>query len=232
MSTLVLLHGFTGSPASFVPVAPRGARIVCPFLGGHGPDPALPRTWDEEIERLARIVADAAVGPAHLVGYSLGGRLAWSLLERAPRLFASATIIGGHPGLRSEAARQARAEADARWIALLERGLASFLEAWELSPVFATQTPAQVRAQRAIRRGHRAEGLAHSLRVLGLASMPPVDPARIEVPVEVLVGALDRSSAAQALPDARRVPDAGHNLLIERPDVIRALLARRAGRAA
>lgn len=231
IDTVVLLHGFTGSPASFGPIVadlPRHVRVVAPMLGGHGPTPSLPTSWDDELDRLLALLEGERVERAHLLGYSLGGRLAWGLLDRAPKRFTSATILGGHPGLRDQASRSARAAADRRWIELLEReGLEAFVAAWEALPLFATQSPEQIEAQRAIRLSHRPEGLACALRTLGQAAMPAIDPARIEVPVTLLVGELDRSSSAAALPEAGRVLDAGHNLLIERPDLLRALLAEK-----
>lgn len=227
-ATALMLHGFAGGPESFdsiIDAFSPEVRVLRPWLSGHGPAPALARTWDEEIERLLALLGEER---AHLLGYSLGGRIAWSLLARAPERFASAIILGGHPGLATSVERAARAEADARWIALLEReGVGAFAAAWEAQPLFATQSEAQREAQRAVRRAHTAEGLAHALRVLGLASMPAVDPARVAVPVTVLVGERDRSAAASALPRAERVPGAGHNLLVERPDVVRAQLLRR-----
>ncbi|HEY8429143.1 MAG TPA: alpha/beta fold hydrolase [Sandaracinaceae bacterium] len=227
------LHGFAGAPASLDPALPPGVRVVAPTIAGHGRYPVSARSWDEEVERLLGLLDEAGAPRAHLLGYSLGGRLGWSLLARAPERFASAVLVGAHPGLRTDEERRARAEADTRWIALLEeRGLEAFVAAWEAQPIFATQTEAQREAQRAVRLSHTAGGLASALRVLGLAAMPPVDPANVRVPVTVLVGELDQSSSAAALPWARRVPGAGHNLLVERPGAVRAALEEALRRAA
>lgn len=237
--TYVLLHGFTGAPASFDPLLarlPSDARAIRPTLSGHGPSPALAASWDEEIERLAALLRGEQISRAHLVGYSLGGRVGLGLLARAPELFARATLIGAHPGLADSDERAARAESDRPWVALLEqRGLDAFLAEWEALPMWASQArlaPSAREAQRVTRRSHTASGLAHALRVLGLGRMPPADPARIGVPITLVAGALDAKHRALAeafaprLKEARLVlvPDAGHNVLLEAPDRLAAIL--------
>jgi 2-succinyl-6-hydroxy-2,4-cyclohexadiene-1-carboxylate synthase len=89
-------------------------------------------------------------------------------------------------------------------------------------------------AQQAVRRRHSSQGLAQSLRVLGLAQMPDYGPAlpALDLPVRLVVGALDEkfgllaARAAARLPRAEvvRVPGVGHNVLLEAPDALCALL--------
>jgi 2-succinyl-6-hydroxy-2,4-cyclohexadiene-1-carboxylate synthase len=212
--TYVLLHGFTGGPESFDALGLEDA--IAPRLAGHGPEPILARSWDEEIDRL---LASIDVKNAHLVGYSFGGRLAYHLLLRAPERFSRATLIGAHPGLHDPRAREARRRADRKWIELLLRdGLEAFVTAWEALPLWSTQTPAQIEAQRALRRSHTAYGLANALAVLGLGEMPPIDPSAIRVPVRAIFGAHDPSLAPHPAPLI--IPGAGHNVLIERPEAL------------
>lgn len=235
--TYVLLHGFTGGPASWDSVAlPSGARVIRPWLAGHGPSPARPASWGDELERLAALLEAEAVEGAHLVGYSLGGRVGYHLLQRCPERFARATLIGAHPGLDDDEARRARREADARWIRLLrEDGLEAFLAEWERLPLWASQArlPAErLAAQRAQREAHAADGLAHALEVLGLAEMPPVAPDALRLPVRLVVGAEDDKHRALSGALASRLPSvrltviegAGHNVVLERPERLAALL--------
>ena len=178
------------------------------------------------------------LGPVHLCGYSLGARVALGLLVKHPELFSRATLLSVHPGLQSLAERQARAAADERWVEILHQdGLAEFLQKWEQQPLFATQAalPAAVlAAQEAVRRRHSSKGLARSLRTLGLAHMPDYWPAlpALTLPVRLVVGALDEKftaladRAAEILPHAEvtRLPGVGHNVLLEAPDAVCALL--------
>lgn len=243
---VVLLHGFTGSPASWDDVVARlepRPEILAPALAGH--DPADSGDGGEsfagETERLlARIVAWAGAGPVHLAGYSLGARLALALAARNPELFVSATLIGVNPGLTGPAERADRRAADGRWLELLDRGIAAFVDEWERLPLWASQSrlpPARLAAQRAQRLRHDARGLQRSLRATGLGEMPDLRPqlARVQLPVTLMVGADDPKFLALAeetaalLPDGRVVvvPGAGHNLPLERPEAVATELNRK-----
>jgi 2-succinyl-6-hydroxy-2,4-cyclohexadiene-1-carboxylate synthase len=187
---------------------------------------------------LAALTADAA--SLHVVGYSLGARLALGLALRHPARVTRLTLISGHPGLAAENERAQRRASDAAWCELLEtRGIEAFVEAWQAQPLWASQArlPAAVSNQRKKERlSHTAAGLCRSLRVTGLAEMPSYLAALAEIraPVEILAGALDRKFSdlahllAKNIEHARLeiVPDAGHDLLLERPDFITRVIQR------
>jgi 2-succinyl-6-hydroxy-2,4-cyclohexadiene-1-carboxylate synthase len=246
VTPLVLIHGFTGSPASWAWVGTElsGSRaatdVLAPALIGHDgtPGPAHVRTFSDEVDRLAREIRQAARGRTHLVGYSMGGRVALGLLLRHPDLFSAATLIGASPGLADPAERAARERQDQEWIRLLEsEALDTFVAAWEALPLFAGQDradPAAVARQRGIRRSHDPRGLARALRVLGLAAMPDHGPAlgAVSVPVRVVAGGLDHKfvdlgrDLAARLPGGRLhiIEGAGHNVVLERPSELARLL--------
>ncbi|HKO90194.1 MAG TPA: alpha/beta fold hydrolase [Polyangiaceae bacterium] len=238
MTGLVLLHGFTGSGASFDELLPQLAKLgwagplLRPSLLGHGAAPA-PRVlrFEQEVDRLAAEIRRAGFSGAHLCGYSLGARLGLGLLGRHASLFRSATLVGVHPGLSDAAERAARVGSDERWCELLSRqGMAGFLRAWEAQPLFETQralAAPQRERQRQIRQSHSADGLMQALRVLGLGQMPDyrgVLPA-VALPVRLLVGSRDSKFeklaqdcvAACGRIDLVRVEGAGHNLPLEAP---------------
>jgi 2-succinyl-6-hydroxy-2,4-cyclohexadiene-1-carboxylate synthase len=157
-----------------------------------------------------------------------------------PARVRAAIWISGRDGLVTEAERRARREQDGAHIRLLERsGLASFVEAWEALPLFASQRalPEVVQKhQRLERSGHTAAGLAHSLRVTGLAEMPHYGSAlgALDAPVTLLVGAADVAfcqHAAAVVGNLRNgsvtaLAGAGHNLLLERPDAVASAIER------
>lgn len=236
MTTFLLLHGFTGAPESFDAITarlPTDARVIAPMLAGHGPTPARVGSWDEEVHRLENRLEAEDATDVHVVGYSLGGRLGWSLATRSSRV-AQATLIGAHPGLTNEAERIERRASDAEWVERLRRdGLTSFVDEWQSLPLWASQRGLSDRARerrRQIRLGHTAEGLAQVLEQLGLAEMPA--PHACAVRLNLVVGESDarhRALAARAverLGSVRRtvVRDAGHDVVLERPDRIAALL--------
>lgn len=251
MKPLVLLHGFTGVPASFDELCELLAErsggaleVYRPLLLGHGAAADGVELFDDEIERLATDIAGRGLAGAHLCGYSLGARLALGLVARAPRLFSSATLIGVHPGLTTDAERLERRASDERWARLLtERGLQPFLSAWEEQPLFASQakleragSPVAIARQRALRSAHHAPGLARSLRVLGLAEMPSYSATLLTppLPVTLLVGARDTKFLRLARASAERnaeltlqvIDGAGHNLVLEAPDCLAEVLMR------
>jgi 2-succinyl-6-hydroxy-2,4-cyclohexadiene-1-carboxylate synthase len=252
---LVLLHGFTGAPASWDAVRGRlpGTPILAPTMLGHGgaedgpaggaertagaPTAAV-RTFDDEVDRLALVVRDAGLDRPHLVGYSMGGRVALGLVVRHPGLFRGATLIGASPGLADPAEREARRRRDEEWARLLEtEGLDTFVAAWGALPLFESQGRADAGAlerQDRIRRAHNPLGLARSLRVVGLGAMPDYRRAleAIDLPVRVVAGADDMKFRAlgQEMVEALRygelhlIPETGHNVVLERPAEIERLL--------
>lgn len=246
MSGVVLIHGFTGSPASFADLRRRllarqaGLRLFSPPLLGHGAPATGVLRFEQEVDRLAAAIVQASFTGSHLCGYSLGARVALGLLARHAHRFSSATLIGVHPGLGSAAERAARVGSDERWCSLLrERGVEAFLAAWEAQPIFATQRelPGSLASeQRRIRSAHGADGLIRSLRVLGLGQMPDYRGALRSVPLRVrlVVGALDAKfatlareiGAASPSVELDRVAGVGHNVLLEAPEHVASTLLR------
>ena len=236
MTCLVCLHGFTGAPDAWDAVLdqlPPEIDTVCPAIVGHDPDIPLTGDFEHEVGRLARTLPRAGA-PYHLAGYSLGGRLALGLLVRHRELFASATLIGVHPGLGTRSRRRARVAADDELADLLEQGgVARFVDRWQSLPLFASQCDLPmdvVEAQRRQRLRHRPEGLAHALRSLSLGRMPDWRPALsgLDLPIRLMAGERDirfrrlAEDMAQALPAAsvEAVAGAGHNLILEAPAAV------------
>jgi 2-succinyl-6-hydroxy-2,4-cyclohexadiene-1-carboxylate synthase len=204
------------------------ATVRTPILPGHGFAPALPGGFADALDLLA---SELDPDPAVVVGYSLGGRLALGLaIRHAPRV-AAALVIGAHPGLEEAEERAARQRWEADQAAHLGReGVAAFMEAWEAQPIFATQSAEQREAQRPMRFGHTAAGLAWAMEALGLGRMPSwwMDLMGIARPLVFMTGALDAKFTelgARAARMSRRirtqvVPSAGHNVALERPAAV------------
>jgi 2-succinyl-6-hydroxy-2,4-cyclohexadiene-1-carboxylate synthase len=241
VTALLALHGFTGSPRSwdFLPAAPSQRRWVPALVGHLGSDAGSEIVdFESEVDRLARVVTEAS--PVHVVGYSLGARLALGLAARHPARVARLTLISAHPGLESDAERQQRRAADERWCELLlDRGSVAFVDAWQAQPLWAGQARldrATLDQKRRERLSHDPAGLVRSLRVTGLAQMPNYRDAlaRLRVPVTLLAGDLDvkfrdlAQHMAGIAPHAELtlVEGAGHDLLLERPELITEVIRR------
>jgi 2-succinyl-6-hydroxy-2,4-cyclohexadiene-1-carboxylate synthase len=244
---LVLLHGFTGSSESWREVAPRLAtdwRTIGIDLPGHGraespPDPAAYRVEPTIEALLAALDGLGLADRPHLLGYSMGGRVALHLALAAPERLATLTLESASPGILDPVERDARVQSDAALADMLEReGIEPFVERWERVPLFASQAglPDAARARlRAGRLGQRALGLANSLRGFGAGLPAPLQPrlSELTLPTLLLVGALDAKycqigrEMVAALPDASLVvvPDAGHTVHLEQPDAFVAALS-------
>jgi 2-succinyl-6-hydroxy-2,4-cyclohexadiene-1-carboxylate synthase len=245
--TTVLLHGFLGAPDSWDEVAralPSHERVLRPALMGHGRADwrELPATFDDEVDRLARALTREATGPVHLVGYSMGARVALVLALRHPSLVRRLTLVSVLPGIADDDERSARARHDDSLARELARdGLPAFVARWETLPLFASQRdlPADVRARhRVLRLSHDASSVARALNVLTPGRMPVTTPAlgSIDAKTLLVAGALDAKFVAAArsiaplFPEAslRILPDTGHDPCLERPRELAALITENA----
>jgi 2-succinyl-6-hydroxy-2,4-cyclohexadiene-1-carboxylate synthase len=178
------------------------------------------------------------LGRTHLVGYSMGGRLALHVAARRPERVASLLTVGAHAGLEEEA-REGRRRGDEALAERIEKeGVESFVEYWGALPLFAglqrrgDSYMAQVRAERL---KNHAGGLACSLRGMGAGVMEPVwgELGRVKVPCTFVSGQLDHGYVATARRLAGTVRDgrleivarAGHAVHQERPDAFARILA-------
>jgi pimeloyl-ACP methyl ester carboxylesterase len=86
-SSIVLLHGFLDTPATWSLVRPALERrygvVLAPALPGHlGGPPLREATADALVDAVEAAMDAAGVGDAHVAGNSLGGYLALKLAER------------------------------------------------------------------------------------------------------------------------------------------------------
>jgi 2-succinyl-6-hydroxy-2,4-cyclohexadiene-1-carboxylate synthase len=224
---LVALHGLLGTPALFDPLAAklRGHRVLALALPGHGQPFVAPQDFAATADWLA---AQLPAEPVDVVGYSLGGRLALALLAHHPDRVRRAVILSAHPGLALDRdARLAEDEASATF--LDAHGLASFVDAWEKKPLFATQArvpPHRLAAQRQARLSHDPRGIAASLRVHGLGRMPDYAEVIAENAGRLVwlvgecdekFGAIARQLQATTSLAVETIAACGHNPLLEEP---------------
>ena len=244
---VVVLHGFTGSAAvmaPFIDALPPGLSVLAPDIVGHGesdaPDRLEPYTMASVVDQLLSLVAGRGPATVHLVGYSMGGRIALSMATRAPWFFASVTSISATAGLADAAQRAARHELDEDRAGEIERtGARDFLSAWFAMDLFAPLRnalgPAGVAAAIEQRSPASTLGWANSLRATGTGSMPPVWDrlSTIRAPVLALAGGLDPAyvqlaeelAAAAADGRAQVMPGLGHALPMEDPTATAAAVA-------
>jgi 2-succinyl-6-hydroxy-2,4-cyclohexadiene-1-carboxylate synthase len=235
--TLVLLHGFTHTGASWDRVAAAlGERYlpVAPDIRGHGSaSGVVPVTLEAVIEDVARLAPESF----ELAGYSMGGRIALhvalALGDRVRRLI----LIGASPGIEDAGDRARRRAADERLADEVQSStIEDFAQRWANMPVLAGLPPQVAATVHRDRLRSMPAGLAAALRGLGTGALPSLW-GRLEalrIPVLLLVGERDekfRRIAAEMAPriaasEVIVVPRAGHAVHLEAPAPTAAAIAR------
>jgi 2-succinyl-6-hydroxy-2,4-cyclohexadiene-1-carboxylate synthase len=231
---LLLLHGFTGSAATWTPhlhaLAGRFLTIGVDLLGhGQSDAPADPKRYrmDRTVDDLLAMLDQLATSrAAHLhrtdegrpglrvLGYSMGGRVALHLALAAPERIAALVLESASPGIANQAERTARMATDQELAGAIGRdGITAFVDRWESLPLFASQQrlPDEVRAQlRAQRLANSPVGLANSLRGMGAGAQEPLYDRLpdLSMPVLLIAGALDEKYRVLAQTMAANIPRA------------------------
>ncbi len=217
--TLVLVPGFMQRGRAWAPLSdrlPERYRRLCVDLGAS--------TWSDRLDELRAAAPCGAV----LVGYSMGGRLVLHAALDDPGRFAGVVTVGASAGIEDPAAREERRRADERLAAWIEsRSIDEVVSRWERLPVFATQSPELVAAQRADRLSHDPSALARLLRTGGQGALEPVWARLPALPTPLLAIAGERDAkyadaarrvaALSPSGEATVVADAGHAAHLERP---------------
>jgi len=240
---VTLLHGFTQSARSWREVIsriPDGWRWIVPDLRGHGDTrtkAGAPCSMDACAADLEALWNELAVDRTHLVGYSMGGRLALHVAARRPSRLLSLLTVGAHAGLQEEARAGRRAGDEALAERIETDGVEAFVDYWGAQPLFAgleRRGPAYVAQVRSERLQNHAAGLACSLRGMGAGVMDPVWEAlpAVSFPCTFVAGQLDHGYVASARRLATTVqhgrleivPRSGHAVHQERPDAFARIL--------
>ena len=226
--TLVLLHGFTHTGASWGAVTAglgETYRPLAPDLRGHG---SASECTPVDLEHVIGDIDALAPGPFALVGYSMGGRIALHVaLALGPRV-QRLILIGASPGIADSAERAQRREADQRLSDQLEAStIEEFAERWAQTPVLSGQPAAVAAAVHADRLRSTPLGLARALRGLGTGALPSLwgRLGEIAAPTTLVAGERDRKFTQVALEmgaevraaEVVMVPGAGHAAHLEAP---------------
>ncbi|MFC4619597.1 2-succinyl-6-hydroxy-2,4-cyclohexadiene-1-carboxylate synthase [Camelliibacillus cellulosilyticus] len=237
---LLLLHGFTGSKATWAPFLDRWSQryqTIAVDLVGHGeteaPDAVDLYTMEAAANQLASLLSHLKVSKAHVLGYSMGGRLALYLAIYRPELVANVLLESASPGLSAAGDRFDRIRRDeALADSIIADGVAAFVRQWEKQPLFASQSSLPAEAKLRLEKERLSQtplGLANSLRGMGTGRQPSLwEKLNIcRSPVWLVAGELDTKFTeiadrmAERLPNAEKiiVKGAGHAVHLEKPEI-------------
>jgi len=233
---LLLLHGFTGSCQTWHPfISTWSQHMQCIAIDilGHGRTdaPSAVQRYDIEIvaKDIATLLEQLEIKKAHVLGYSMGGRLALTFAVLYPQYVQTLILESSSPGLKTEKERMKRREEDERLAQFIEKhGVASFVDRWENIPLFSSlqRLPKSVQQRlREERLQHTAIGLANSLRGMGTGAQPSWWGTlhQLHMPALLICGEDDEkfcriaSEMVQLLPNGTliAVPQAGHVVHME-----------------
>ncbi len=198
---IVFLHGFLGKSEDWLAVV---SHLPNPCIGydlpGHGDSPFEP---DFSID----------LPSFHLVGYSMGGRIA---LQKFRNQALSLTLLSVHPGLKTEKEKRERLKSDAVWTELLLKlPIDEFLFRWYDQPIFKPFKP-----DFSMRRIQNVEGLAKALMHYSLAKQE-----HFEIDHGV-VGERDVKFRA-FYHHPILIPNAGHMVHLENPKAVAEIIRER-----
>ncbi len=128
--SVILLHPFPVHHEFWLPVADALAaryRLILPDLRGHGDSDVGegPATMEKHAADIARMMDDAGVGQAPLIGVSIGGYLLFEFWRRYRSRVAALVLCNTKAGADNTEARAGRLQAASD---VLERGTEPFFE--------------------------------------------------------------------------------------------------------
>lgn len=180
LPNLVLLHGFLGNKDDWCDVVlllKNHFHCICVDFPGHGdsdniflPIPGFESCADLVIQTLKYY----AVEQFHLLGYSLGGRIALHIaqimVQQTPKKLLSLQLESCHPGLLSDSDKYARKKNDQAWAEkLAQLPIKQFLSLWYQQAVFNELTSEQKSELVSLRSQNNADSLLTCYQATSLA---------------------------------------------------------------
>ncbi|MGT8956160.1 2-succinyl-6-hydroxy-2,4-cyclohexadiene-1-carboxylate synthase [Bacillus cereus] len=236
---LLLLHGFTGSMEtwrSFISSWSEQFQVIVVDLVGHGKTESPENVVHYDIRNVALQMKELLdylhIEKAHILGYSMGGRLAITMACLYPDYVHSLLLENCTAGLENEADRKERREKDDRLADKIEReDIEIFVSMWENIPLFETQKRLAKNVQEAVRKERLAnnpKGLANSLRGMGTGAQPSWwdELKNLKIPVLLMNGEYDEKffrilkNIEKCISDAKfvKIDGAGHAIHVEQPE--------------
>ncbi|MFC0322548.1 2-succinyl-6-hydroxy-2,4-cyclohexadiene-1-carboxylate synthase [Gallibacterium melopsittaci] len=180
MQNFIFLHGFLGSRDDWQAVVNHlpNIRCFCLDLPGHGQNPLcsvtdFPSTakW---LSQQIKLTVD--MQPYHLIGYSLGGRIAAYFATQTDfptHNLHKVCLEGANLGLTAQNEREQRWQNDLNWaIRFSQEPIEKVLADWYQQAVFADLNHTQRQALIRLRTNNQPQALSSMLQATSLAKQP------------------------------------------------------------
>lgn len=202
--TIVFLHGFTGSSRDFFTLPENITtryRCLIPDLPGHGQtrvlENAIAFQTGGQVALLEQWLHHLEQHPIHLLGYSMGGRLALQYAVSYGWKVRSLMLVSTTAGIPDRFDQRDRLQADQQLAEhILTADPVEFLTEWLAQPLF--RGIAELGEDHLLQEIQRRlplqpSGLAHSLRYFSTGAMPAVWQrlANLQMPTLVIAGSKD-----------------------------------------
>ena len=213
---VVFLHGWLGSPSDFDSITKHMGRRNCVCL-------PLPKanSWADGIENLIEKLPPKC----HLVGYSMGARVAVGCALLEPTRFASLSLACGNPGLGAAERQERRTHDQLVSERLRQVPIETFLRDWYSQDVFKGLSTSALDSLVSLRLGLVVERHAKLMTTYSVAEQPDfrTDLDSLEIPKLTIWGERDskyreilsRVQGAEQL----EIPDCGHAVPFEKPRI-------------
>lgn len=181
--TVLLLHGFTGTKKTwnelFIKLK-QNFHVIAIDLLGHGDtdSPEDPNRYKMEhsAKDLDDFLTEKQIDRIHLLGYSMGGRLALYFALHYQHRIQTLVLESCTAGLVSEEERLSRIKQDEQLQSmLLKKGINAFVDYWENITLFSSQKQLPKSLQESIRSSRLMQspiGLGNSLKGMGTGIQP------------------------------------------------------------
>jgi 2-succinyl-6-hydroxy-2,4-cyclohexadiene-1-carboxylate synthase len=140
---ILFLHGFLGSFQDWLEISQKLAssyRCLLIDLPGHGSTNVTRRTdytLPNTAKSLTNYLLNRDIKTCHLVGYSMGARLALFMVTRYPDFFGKVVLESVNPGLSNKAEKDLRLQQDEILAKEIENSRVEiFLRKWYSMPLF------------------------------------------------------------------------------------------------
>ena len=232
---ILFLHGFLGNKNDWQKIINTLSKIfycVAVDLPGHGETATQDNDINYSMQKCAQGIVDffekLKIIKPHLLGYSMGGRLAWFLAVYYPDKWNKVIIESATPGIENEIEKRERLNYDFQFAHRLENeNLELFLCEWYKQPVFASLNKKKIEELISLRLNNNPKNLAKALRFMSVGLQPDLWKKLNYIKSEILYicGENDKKyrNIAQKMLDCKNsinlkiLENCGHNCHFEQP---------------